>query len=62
MKTKIDKHSKVNPSLSEEENDILNSYEAGEWKSIGLNNKLISKYQKAASATLAKTQKNKYSA
>jgi predicted DNA binding CopG/RHH family protein len=57
MKTKVDKHSKEHSLLSEEENEILNSYEAGEWKSIGLNNKLISKYQKAASATLSKNKR-----
>jgi predicted DNA binding CopG/RHH family protein len=57
MKTKVDEHSKEHTSLSEEEKNILNSYEAGEWKSVGLNNKLISKYQKAASATLAKNKR-----
>ncbi|TGL17680.1 MULTISPECIES: antitoxin [Leptospira] len=57
MKSKRNKTSKNIPSLSKEENDILTSYEAGEWKSIGLNHKLISSYQKAASATLAKNKR-----
>ncbi|XDD54785.1 antitoxin [Leptospira sp. WS4.C2] len=57
MKTKIVKNTKEHSSLSKEEKDILSSYEAGEWKSIGLNSKLISKYQKAASATLAKNKR-----
>ncbi|MBM9549277.1 antitoxin [Leptospira sp. 201903074] len=57
IKTKLTNKPKKNSSLSKEENDILDSYEAGEWKSIGLNSKLISNYQKAASATLAKNKR-----
>ncbi|TGN09824.1 antitoxin [Leptospira ilyithenensis] len=57
MKSKINKESKKLSSLSKEEDDILSSYEAGEWVSVGLNKKLISRYQKAASATLAKNKR-----
>jgi predicted DNA binding CopG/RHH family protein len=57
MKTKITNKTKEKPSLSKEEVDILSSYEAGEWKSIGLSNKLKTNYQKAASATLAKNKR-----
>jgi len=57
MKSKINEKSKNLPSLSEEEKDILSSYENGEWKSIGLNSKIISRYQKSATATLAKNKR-----
>jgi predicted DNA binding CopG/RHH family protein len=57
MKKKEANKSYKSSSLSKEEKDILESYEAGEWKSIGLNNKLLSSYQKAATATLAKNKR-----
>ena len=57
MKSKAEKKSKKLPPLSEEELEILTSYEAEEWKSIGLNKKIISSYQKSASATLAKNKR-----
>ena len=57
MKSKAEKKSKKLPPLSEEELEILTSYEAGEWKSIGLNKKIVKSYQKSASATLAKNKR-----
>ncbi|MCW7465197.1 antitoxin [Leptospira levettii] len=57
MKSKIKKESKSQSSLSKEEKEILASYENGEWKSIGLNSKIVSSYQKAASSTLAKNKR-----
>lgn len=39
------------------EKEILESYEKGEWKSLGASKKVQQRYQKAARATLAKDKR-----
>ena len=39
------------------EKEILESYEKGEWKSLGASKKVRQRYQKAARATLAKDKR-----
>lgn len=46
-----------NYNLDKEEEKILNSFEAGEWKSVSLSKKIKENYQKAATNSLAKNKR-----
>ncbi|MEI1280633.1 antitoxin [Leptospira venezuelensis] len=59
MKKRITNTITKSPSMSKEEQDILNSFEAGEWVPISSSDKKkkLDLYRKAASKTLSKNKR-----
>lgn len=45
------------PNLDKDENEILESYEKGEWRSLKSKKKQLSKYQKYATETFLKNKR-----
>jgi predicted DNA binding CopG/RHH family protein len=57
MATRKNKSVSKNYILDKEEEKILNSFEAGEWKSVGLSKNIKDNYQKAATNSLTKNKR-----